>query len=330
MKVAITGATGLLGANLAAALVEHGSYSITCTRRESSDIDHLSALPVSWVVADLSDVGALARAFDGADWVFHCAASTSIRARVRPDHTAANIDGTRNVLEAVQTAGVGRLVHTSSVVATALSTDGSLVDEAARWNFDELGLDDGYSTSKKQSEDMVLESAEADVDAVVVNPSFMFGPYDAKLSSGRMVLAVAKRKLPGFTTGMGNYVNARDVALGMISAAQSGRRGERYILGNENLSYREVFARIASQAGVKPPRRRIPHGLARVAGIAGDLKQWISGRDADLNSITVGYGYQMGSVYSSDKARRELDYRPTSIDDGIAAALDWFRARGLL
>ena len=330
MKVTITGASGLLGANLAAAIAEHGSHAITCTKRQSSAVDHLSHLPLEWVVAELSDTGALTRAFDGADWVFHCAASTSIRASVRPVHIAANIEGTRNVLDAAEAAGVGRLVHTSSVVATALSTDGMPVDESARWNFADLGLGDGYATSKKRSEEMVLERAAADLDATVVNPSFMFGPYDAKLSSGRMVLAVAKRKLPGFTAGMGNYVNASDVARGMIGAAEKGRRGERYILGHENLNYQDVFERIAAQAGVKPPRRKIPRALANIGGLLGDAKQWLTGKDSDLNSITVAYGYQTGNVYSSDKAARELDYQPRPIDDGIAAALDWFRSQGLL
>ncbi|MBL4634893.1 MAG: NAD-dependent epimerase/dehydratase family protein [Kofleriaceae bacterium] len=328
-RVAITGASGLLGGNLAILLREAG-HEVVCTKRPSSRIEHLGAFDLQWVPADIGDTDALTKAFEGCDIVYHCAASTSIRKDVLPVHTQANINGTRNVVEAVRSASVRRLVHTSSVVATAISTDGTPVAEEAVWNFPDFGLDDAYSLTKHQSEEIIREAAAEDIDAVIVNPSFMFGPYDAKQSSGRMLIALAKRKIPGFTDGISNYVDVRDVARGMILAAEKGVRGQRYILGNTNLSYQELFRIVAEIAGVKAATRALPHSLAKIGGWAGDLKQRITGRDADINSVTVAYGYCRGNIYSSEKARRDLGYETTPIETAIADSLDWFRAQGVL
>lgn len=328
-RVAITGASGLLGGNLAIELLEAG-HEVVCTKRPSSRIDHLDAFDIQWVPADIGDPDALVRAFEGCDIVYHCAASTSIRKEIQPVHIQANIKGTQNVVEAVRKASVRRLVHTSSVVATAISTDGTPVNEDATWNFPELGFDDAYSLTKYQSEGFVREAAASDVDAVIVNPSFMFGPYDAKLSSGRMLVALAKRKIPAFTDGTSNYVDVRDVARGMILAAQKGVRGQRYILGNQNLSYQDLFRIVADIAGVKAAKRALPRSLATIGGWAGDIKERITGRDSDINSVTVGYGYCRGNIYSSEKARRNLGYETTPIETAIADSLDWFRAQGVL
>src|SRR5688500_15136955 len=191
MRVAITGASGLLGGNLAAELVAQGHHVIA-TKRAGSKVGHLDDLPIEWRDADLSGADALTKAFAGADAVFHCAAAVGVQREVTPDMRDTNVTGTQNVIDACITARVKRLVHTSSVVAIGLSTDGKPVDETATWNFDQQGLLDAYAITKHQAEDLV-HGVRDKLDAVIVNPTYMFGPRDARPSSGDMIVKIVKR-----------------------------------------------------------------------------------------------------------------------------------------
>ena len=325
----ITGASGLLGANLAEALLA-GGHRVRATRRASTRVDHLADLAIEWALADLGEPARLAEAFAGADVVFHCAAQVTIRRGVTPLLTAANVTGTANVLDAVRTASVPRLVHTSTVGAVGLSTDGAPCTEEARWNFEEAGLLDGYAITKRQSEDLVHAAAAAGLDAVIVNPTYMLGPRDARPSSGRLIVDVVRRRVPGWTPGHNNFVDVRDVARGMIAAWQRGRAGERYILGGRNMTYREIMERIARVAGVRPPRFRAPRALARAVGRLGDLSERLRDSEPLINSVTVGYAFTSRFQFASDKAARCLDYATGPIDDAIRDAITWFRARGML
>lgn len=330
MKAVITGATGLVGSNLALALLEAG-HEVTGTRRATSDIGHLEAYPLSWREAHLGDEEALVTAFSGADVVFHCAARVTLRREITPQHVETNVVGTRRVLKAVRRAAVGRLVHCSSVVTTAVSVNGEPVTEDQEWNFPEVGLADAYAHTKRASEELVLEAAEAgNLDAVVVNPSFMFGPHDAGLSSGRLIVDVVRGRVPGYTAGGGNFADVRDVVRGMIAAWQRGRCGRRYILGGHDLTYEEVFRMVAGIAGVSPPRLPIPRPVSMVAGRLGDLFETLTGRDAKLNTAMVRFAYSPGRLYSSARAERELGYSISPLEPAIRDAITWFRQAGIL
>jgi dihydroflavonol-4-reductase len=235
MKAVVTGASGLVGSNLALELIAQG-HSVRATRRGSSRIDHLAGHPVEWVSADLSEPDALREAFRGADAVFHCAGLVSIRNHVTPVIAATNVEGTRNVVQAARAEGLRRLVHCSTVNAVGLSEDGRPCTETARWNFDEHGLAHGYSITKREAEAVVRREA-GDLDWVIVNPCFMFGPYDTKPTSGKVIVDVVCGRIAANVPGFNNFVDVRDVARGMILAFEKGRSGERYILGGENLSY---------------------------------------------------------------------------------------------
>lgn len=326
-RVAITGASGLLGGNLAAALIADG-HEVVATRRAGTQVAHLADLPITWADADLADPAALTRAFAGAAAVFHCAAAVSVVRDVTPAMTAANVTGTEHVLAAVAAAGVPRLVHTSSVVAVGLSTDGRPCDETAAWNFAEQGLIDAYATTKRQAED-VVHAARDRVDAVIVNPTYMFGPRDARPSSGKLIIKVVRRKLPGWTPGYNNFVDVRDVARGMIAAWQRGRRGERYILAGHDLTYGALFRRIAEVAGVAPPRLRVPYPVAWLFGRVGDLIER-SGREPVINSTQVRYAFTDRFRFASDKAARELGYTCGPLEPALRDAITWFRAHGHL
>jgi dihydroflavonol-4-reductase len=325
----ITGASGLLGGNLAAELLAAG-HRVRATRRGSTKIAHLDDLAIDWADADLASPRALTEAFRGADVVFHCAAQVGVRKGVSPAMRDANVTGTANVLAAVRAAKVARLVHTSSVVAVGLSDDGSPCTEEARWNFDERGLDDGYAITKRQAEELVLAAAGDGLDAVAVNPTYMFGPRDARPSSGQLIVDVARRKVPGWTPGYNNFVDVRDVARGMIAAWQRGRRGERYILGGHNMTYRAIMQTIAEVAGVKPPRLGMPRPLAALAGRLGDLAERVLARDPLITSTTVRYAYTEGFQFASDKAVAQLGYTISPVEPAIRDAIEWFRGHRML
>jgi dihydroflavonol-4-reductase len=327
MRVAITGASGLLGGNLAAELVAAG-HEVVATRRAGTKTSHLDDLPIAWREADLGDSTTLARAFEGAAAVFHCAAAVGVTKHVTPELTAANVTGTERVIDACISAKVARLVHTSSVVAVGISTDGKPCDETARWNFDEQGLADGYSITKHRAEEVVRAALDR-LDAVIVNPGYMLGPRDARPSSGKLLIEVARRKIPGWTPGYNNFVDVRDVARGMIAAWQRGRRGERYILTAHDLTYRGLFEMTARIAGVAPPRLPAPRPLAWLFGKWGDMVE-ARGREPTVNSVQARYAYTDRFRFTCAKAQRELGYTYGSLEQAIADALAWFRANKML
>jgi dihydroflavonol-4-reductase len=326
-RVAVTGASGLLGGNLAAELIAAG-HQVVAIRRAGTRTSHLDDLAIEWRDADLGSLDNLARAFRGADCVFHCAAAVTIKRAVTPEMTAANVTGTANVIEAALAANVRRVVHTSSVVAIGLSTDGRPCDETARWNFDTEGLIDAYAITKHRAEDLV-RAARDRVDAVIVNPTYMLGPRDARPSSGRLIIDTVRRRIPGWTPGYNNFVDVRDVARGMIAAWQRGRRGERYILAGHDMTYGDVFRAIAEAGGVKPPRLRVPRPAAWLFGKWGDLVER-TGRDPVVNSTQVRYAYTDRFRFKSDKAARELGYQVGPLEPALRDAIAWFRAHGML
>lgn len=329
MRYAITGATGLLGGNLAGHLAGEG-HEVIATKRGSSKTSHLDEFDIDWVDASLDDVDSLARAFDGADVVFHCAAAVSVQYEVRPWIYAANVNGTKNVLDAVRQSGAKRLVHCSTVGAIGPSTDGTPCDETQTWNNDQFGLADAYTSTKYESQKLVLEAAKDDVDAVVVNPGYMIGPYDARPSSGELVVQIVKRKIPGYPPGRNTFVDVRDVVRGMAAAAEKGRRGELYIMAGHNIPYREFFDLVSHLAGTRPISFPAPQFAATVLGWAGDLYSKATGNEPLLNSATVRWSTTNGFIFSSEKAQRELGYEISPLEPAIQSALDWFRAHDML
>ena len=324
-RVAITGASGLLGGNLAAELVAAG-HTVVATKRGATKLGHLDDVAIEWRDADLGSVDKLAAAFAGCEAVFHCAAAVSVERVVTSEMRDTNVGGTERVIEACRKANVKRLVHTSSVVAIGLTTNGTPCDETAEWNFDREGLLDAYAITKHEAE---LVVQRADIDAVIVNPTYMIGPRDARPSSGKLVIKIAKRQVPGSTPGYNNFVDVRDVARGMISVWQKGKRGERYILGGHDMTYRDFFATVARVAGVKPPPFQIPYPIAKLVGRVGDFIE-ARGKEPLTNSTQIDYAYTDKFRFTSQKAQKELGYTYGPLEPAIGDALDWFRAKQML
>jgi dihydroflavonol-4-reductase len=327
MNVAITGASGLLGGNLAAELIAAGHH-VVATRRAGTQVKHLADLAIEWREAELGDAASLQRAFAGADAVFHCAAAVSVMKTVTPEMQATNVDGTRHVIDACIGAGVKRLVHTSSVVAVGLSTNGQPCDETATWNFDKEGLLDAYAITKHEAEE-VVNGARDRLDCVIVNPTYMIGPRDARPSSGKLLIKIVQRKVPGTTPGYNNFVDVRDVARGMIGAWQKGRRGERYILAGYDMTNAAFFEKVAALAGVKPPVFEVPRAVGTIVGVLGDLIEK-AGREPVVNSTQIRYAYSDKFRFASTKAARELGYTIGPIERAVTDALDWFREHKML
>jgi dihydroflavonol-4-reductase len=343
--VALTGCSGLLGSNLLLALVGEG-HDVRATYRSEASIAHLRCAlgerqrQVTFVRADLDDPTALTAAFvvDGkaVDVVFHVAAAVSILAKPTPALVRANVDGTRNVVAAVRAVGARRLVHTSSSVCIGLASDSTnLADETTTWNLPAEGLADGYAVTKKEAEDLVLRAARGldgapPIDGVIVNPGYIFGPYDLRPSSGKLLLDFARGRIPGVSTGCNNFVHVRDVAAGMISAWQQGMASERYILGGHNLSYVQLFELVAARLGKKAPRLRLPRTLATALGRLGDLQATLAGQEPLLTSATVAWSYCERLRISSAKAQTQLGYTISPLEDAVDVTLADFRARGLL
>jgi dihydroflavonol-4-reductase len=325
----ITGASGLLGGNIAAELRAR-RIQVRAIRRKTTRTDHLADLDIEWVFGDLDDPTSLEHAFRGADVVFHSAAAVGVTPRVTPELRKANVDGTAAVIDAMRKARAGRLVHVSSVVAVGLAGAGGVADEDTPWNFAEQKLDDGYCTTKRMAEELVDAAATDGVDAVVVNPGFMIGPRDARPSSGKVLVDVVRGRVPIYPAGSNNFVDVRDVARGAVAAWERGQRGRRYILGGHNLRYRDLFDRIARAAGVRPPRLPAPRFAALAAGYAGDAWQRLTGKHPVFGSVEVRYAYTDRFQFSSARAERELGYKRSSIDTAIEDALAWFRRTGML
>ena len=335
MTAVITGASGLLGGNLAAMLLSSG-VAVRATKRATTKAPHLADLAIEWVDAELTDVASLTRAFTGADVVFHCAGHATQTHRLDGPHRATNVEGTRNVVAAVAAAGAHtkgpRLVHVSSVVACAIAADGAPdVDETMPWNFADYGLDEAYAATKHEGEQIVLAAArDGTVDAVVVNPGLMVGPRDAKPSTGRLVQALAHKKIAACPSGFTTVVDVRDVCRGMIAAWTQGKRAERYILGGLNMSYADLFALVCAALDMEPPRMALPDFVVRIGGALGDAGERLLGRELELNSAITAYSTCRGYRFSSQKAMRELGFTLSPLDDAMRDAVAWYRAHGML
>jgi dihydroflavonol-4-reductase len=296
--------------------------------RSGSDHCNLRGLPVEIAVGDLTDRASLAQAIADCTALFHVAADYRLGTREPAQLYRANVEGTGNILDAARHAGVERMVYTSSVATIGLPADGAPGEEETSVAVtDMIGH---YKRSKFLAEQLVRESAQTGFSVVIVNPSTPVGPGDVKPTpTGQLVLDAACGRTPAYVdTGL-NIVHVDDVAAGHLLAFHRGRAGERYILGGEDMTLREILAQIAQLVGRKPARIRLPHAaLLPIAFIAEAFAKASGG----TTRITVE-GVRMARkrmFYSSAKAIRELGYQSRPAVEAFADAVRWFRERGLV
>jgi dihydroflavonol-4-reductase len=323
----VTGATGLVGSAVARALLRAGRR-VRVLARPGSDRRNLTDLCVEIAEGSLEDVQSLVRAVAGCRFVYHVAADYRIWVPDPRPMFRANVEGTRDLLTAALEAGVERVVYTSSVATLGLVPGGS-ADETTPSSADEMI--GPYKQSKFQAEEVVRGLAtERGLPVVIVNPSTPVGPGDIKPTpTGRVILEAARGQMPAFVdTGL-NIVHVDDVAGGHLAAAQKGRIGERYILGGENMSLAEILAEVSRAVGRPPPRLRIPHAALFPIGFGAELMARVTGREPfiTLDGIRMS---RKKMYFTSEKAVRELGYRPRAAREAIADAVGWFRANGYL
>lgn len=320
MRLVLTGATGLLGNNVARLALAAG-YHVVCPVRRPDDRS-LRDLAVESVVMDAAVAAAdWEGILAGADAVIHSAAMIHIGWTQQEASYSANVQWTERLGMAARRVGC-RLVHISTVDTLAYSVDGQGVTENQRQPAKPASA---YVRSKTAAEQVVHSLVDQGLDAVILHPGFMLGPWDWKPSSGKMLQAIARGQIPLVPAGGCSAVDVRDVARGVLSAIERGVAGEHYILAGHNLSYRELFREMASVVGSRPPRLPLGPGIAWMAGQAGDLWTKLSRRETDLNSAMVRMG-QLRHFYSSEKAAQGLGYGIGPLLPAIQAAWDFLRA----
>lgn len=324
--VLVTGGTGFLGSNLAIALLNEG-YNVRILRRPTSDLRAIGNAPVEHCLGDVLDPATLRRALQGCDTVFHTAAVISYWRKERERMMEVNVGGTRNIVEASLEMGVTKFVHTSSVAAIGTRDDGKPADEETEFRWD--ARTPGYRISKHLAEQEVLKGVKQGLPAVIVNPSIIIGPRDIHVHGGQMVRDIARKRIFYATKGGMNVVDVDDVVRGHLQAARYGRIGERYILGGENLTTREVFGITAEVVGGIRPLFTLPEGAVRFLGTLfetiGDLtgvRPWVT------RELVATVGKNLW--FSSSKAERELGYTATPLRVAVEKTYRWYREHGFL
>jgi dihydroflavonol-4-reductase len=328
LRALVTGASGFVGAAVARALLARG-WQTRCLVRAASSRRNLVGLHLEVVIGDLTDADSLDRALERCDALFHVAADYRLGVRDPSELYRANVEGTRNVLEAARRAGVRRSVYTSSVATIGIPSDGTPGDEDTPVRLEQMI--GHYKRSKFLAEEVARETARASGgDVVIVNPSTPIGPRDVKPTpTGQIIVDAARGRTPAYVdTGL-NVVHVDDVAQGHLLAFERGRAGEHYILGGEDLSLKAILGIIAELLGRKPPRIRLPHAIVMPIAYLAEGYSRVTGRPTRVTVESVRMSRKR-MFFSSAKARRELGYQWRPPRDAFADALRWFEENGYL
>jgi dihydroflavonol-4-reductase len=321
MNVAVTGASGHVGANLVRALVARGDRVRVLVRDDDRAV---RGLPVTVVRGDVRDAGSIGQLIDGSELVFNLAAKISLDPREASQLEAPNVEGPRTVVRACLESGA-RLVHFSSI--HALSTHDGPIDES-RPLADTHRF--AYDRSKARAEREVLAGVAQGLHAVIVNPTAIVGPFDFKPShAGRLLMQFARGRVPVVIDGGFNWVDVRDVVSGAIAASERGRPGERYLLTGTWTSLLGLATVAAGVAGARPPRLALPAGMARFGLPFSALFARVTGRPAVFTGESLGAVVNHRDI-RRDKAERELGYRARPLEESVRDTYQWFRESGAL
>jgi dihydroflavonol-4-reductase len=326
LKTFLTGATGFLGSHVARVLADQGA-DLRLLVRPTSNLKNLAGLKAETATGDLRDAASLEKAMSGCDTVFHVAADYRLWVRDPNEMYRSNVDGTRAILEAARKNGVRRVVYTSSVATIGFTGDGRLADEESPVSLkDMIGH---YKRSKFMAEQIALEAGRGGMQVVTVNPTTPVGEQDVKPTpTGRIVLDFLKRKFPAYVeTGL-NLVDVRECASGHVAAMEKGKSGERYILGGENLTLKQILDKLGAITGLPSPKIKLPYFFAFLTGVIDEaVTGGVLKREPRATVDTVRMGKKK-MFASSAKSERELGWKIVPVDDALLRAVEWFRANG--
>ena len=326
MKAFVTGATGFVGSHVATVLAEQGA-DLRLLVRTGSDPKNIQELNADRVIGDLCEPESIDRAMAGCDVVFHVAADYRLWVRDPAQMYRANVEGTRTILQAARKNHVRRVVYTSSVATMGFTVKNNPVDESSPVSLE--NMIGHYKRSKYMAEEVAIAAGHDGIDVVVVNPSTPVGEQDIKPTpTGRIVVDFLKKKFPAYVdTGL-NMVDVRECARGHVAALEKGRSGERYILGGENLTLKQILDKLAAITGLPSPRVRLPYAVALASGVVDTVVTGVVlGREPRVTIDAVRMGRKKMFV-SSAKAERELGWKAVPVDDALRRAVQWFQDNG--
>ncbi|MGN6550974.1 MAG: hopanoid-associated sugar epimerase [Pararhizobium sp.] len=326
-RALVTGASGFVGSAIVRRLLGDG-ITVRVLVRPTSSSRTLAGLDVERVEGDLRQRATLRPALADVRWLFHVAADYRLWARNPAELFQTNVEGTRTLMTEASEAGVERIVYTSSVATLPASTDGVPRDESV--NATEAETVGAYKKSKLEAEAVVSAMATDGLPVVIVNPSTPIGPFDVRPTpTGRLILEAARGRVPAYVdTGL-NMVHVDDVAEGHVAALVQGRTGERYILGGQNATLKEILATVAAEVGRRPPKFAVPRAAVVPVAIVSEAVARLTGREP----LTTLEGLKMSKkhmFFTSRKAEQELGYRARPYREGIRDAVAWFRQAGSL
>ncbi len=326
MKAFITGATGFVGSHVARALAAEGA-ELRLLVRATSRKDNIADLRAETVVGDLREPESLKKAMTGCEYVFHVAADYRLWVRDPQEMYRANVEGTQAIIQAAQQSGVRRVIYTSSVATMGFTKEGHIAAEDSPVSIkDMVGH---YKRSKFMAEEIALEAGRKGANVVVVNPTTPIGEFDIKPTpTGRIVVDFLKRKFPAYVdTGL-NVADVKEVARGHLLAMERARPGERYILGGENLTLKQILDKLAALTGLPSPKMKVPHTVAMGFAVFDQFfTGMIMGKEprATIDAVKMG---RKKMFASSAKAERELGYKVLPVEDALRRAIEWFQAHG--
>ena len=323
MKAFLTGATGFLGSHVARVLSAQGA-ELRLLVRATSKLKNLEGLNAETATGDLRDPASIDKAMSGCDTVFHVAADYRLWARDPEEMYRSNVEGTRAILESARKNGVRRVVYTSSVATMGFTRNGNPADEDSPVALaDMIGH---YKRSKFMAEQIALEAGRSGMDVVVVNPTTPVGEQDIKPTpTGRIILDFLKRKFPAYVdTGL-NLVDVTECARGHVAALERGKSGERYILGGENLTLKQILDKLGAITGLSSPTVKLPYFFAFAAAA---VDETITGRilhrepRATIDAVRMG---RKKMFASSAKSERDLGWKLVPAENALRRAVEWFR-----
>jgi dihydroflavonol-4-reductase len=326
VRVFITGATGFVGGHVARSYAAEGA-SLRLLTRWTSRLDSLEGLDAEMVSGDLREPEKLRTALTGCDALVHVAADYRLWVRDPKAMYDTNVDGTRELLRLAREVGVQRVVYTSSVATMGFKEDGTIVNEETP-----VGLGDmigHYKRSKFLAEQQAIRAAQGGQHVVILNPTTPVGPGDAKPTpTGRIIVDFLNKKFPAYVdTGL-NLVDVAEVARMHVVALERGTPGERYILGGENLTLKQILDRMSSITGLPSPTMKVPHAVAMIFAF---FDETIVGKMLDREPRATVEAVRMGKKMmfaSSSKAEWELGFQVLPIYHALRSAIDWFVAQG--